>query len=142
MRVTYKGCRTRAPRGFRAPILIASTFLSSAPGKGGRTDRPKRHTRCYADSGCGTGGGDPSFSGRGLFLLRRMPHPASWNGTAQTLRLPAVHHGGGKVGATPRSEPPAVNPEVDPDEGRLAENLRLPSHFLGWGTRGTHHECA
>ena len=51
----------------------------------------------------------PQLFGAGALALPRLPHRAPRNGTAQTLRLPVVHHGGGQVGQLPaRSPQPSI----------------------------------
>ena len=87
------------------------------------------------------GGGDQAFGGLGLFPSHACPTAPPGTVPPEGCHCQRFPPAGGQVGHIPRSMPPAVNPEVDPDEGCLAENLRLPSHFLGWETRATHPEC-
>ena len=83
----------------------------------------------------------PSFSGLGLFPSDACPTLHTGTVPRERCRCQPFTTAGGQVGQLPRSQPPAVDPEVDPDDGIHAANLRLPSLFLGWETRGTHHEC-
>ena len=105
--------------------------MSSAPGKGGRTARPKRPARCYADSGCGTGGGAQLFGARGSSPSDACPTLPPGTVPRKRCRLPAAPPRRGGCGATPRFEAPAVDPDVDPDDGFLAANLSPGP--LPWG---------
>ena len=139
--ITDQGCRTRASRGLRAHLLITSVSLICHPRPARAGVQPARSGQPGVTRlrGAGREEGSKVAGGWGFLPKILAPPLPPERLPPNRCRCQELHPGpGAKGGQTPGSKPPAVDPEVDPDDGCLtANNCRLLL-FPGAETRGTH----